>query len=962
MEHENAVVAGVGGGDHAVSHQQATQVLFVEGTDAGKMVANRRESEVADTLPTVLAAPSPAPIAPVSPAEPLMIDGSYDKVEGRQGVSLAEYEKQLKSNHLKFKKALADEYMSHFKAYNLTQLLPPNPSHSQQKATDNHVLKKIDNLFRDHHTKSGDPPDMMELLFRQVRKSTARDCWARSDPTYKVKEAERMVINKWTPDMDHQVSSPIQMQARRELWDELSEEDKDKWEAEALRQKDIVPTREMLLGAMAELWALVGDAWVARNRWYLDIRTAGIGGDGLPHYFSLGSSLPESEAYDISLRKGVADFSKVKPADVKDVPTWKSKVTMPKLGGRPLIKLSGMVLTDDKGEIVTAEDTLREAIINYMNMTFALCLVAREAGKGHPSKLNWNGMWLAGMNNYVDPQCLPPAPFVFDNPERLRDKDLQPFGMWLLKAELGQLAPENCFRWKGQQAGVARGVRWKGGAGGQTKAVEPKATNEGTDTNTGSMVIVSIEGLGTMKAAAETANDEVGRMSSGSDRDSKRALEDEESSQPGKKPWKTLTTSRAGDSAIPQILVPEVSGNSERSVEKKPVTGHKFGAKKGGGSDTDGHDASEALVVRGAPSETFQWRYGDDFKCHHDLLDWDESVVEGPMGSPVPLSARFIDGMEVRAPLVLGAQLDISAPEDTLTDGVAKIIEDTLLTSKPLPKPSIVQMLGQKNCASIFEVGGNLALFPGLRAVEFLQQYVHSVDKDPKRRSQVNLLLERYHTTLAQEAWRRWAIMSFAQSRLDADEWFGLQWRNGSRPKIIDDIVHLAARRVRPIQADEFGVPYIDVTWRQEDIRLGMESWSKEMPKTEFKRGSVLELFLWVYGLYMVAGPGGEHGTTWCKHAIEETVGWLLDLIKERELGILVQREGVLSDNPTSAGNRKKPRKTKKVEPAALLMDASVSSAVVPTKGVIHTTRKPRSKADPTNSPIHASTHLKGIS
>ncbi|KIJ48685.1 hypothetical protein M422DRAFT_247546 [Sphaerobolus stellatus SS14] len=348
-------MAGVGGGDHAVE-SPAGNPVFVEGTDAGKMVVNGRESEVADTLPTVLAAPSPAPIAPVPPAEPLMIDGNmysvslvvqwpwppfvetncpfvysvsplgvewltdwlpgYNKVEGTQ--------------------ALAHEYMSHFKTYNLTQLLPHNPSHSQQKAADNHILKKIDNLLRDSHTKSGDPPDMMELLFQQVCKSTACDCWARSDPTYKVKEAEHMVINKWTPDMDHQVSFPIQMQAWHELWNELSEEDKDKWEAEALRQKDIVPTSE---------------------------KFHAVSGEKIPDY----SSLPESEAYDISLCKGVADFSK---EDVKDVPTWKPKVAMPKLGGGPLVKLSGMVLTDDKGEIVTVKDTLREAIINYMNMTF----------------------------------------------------------------------------------------------------------------------------------------------------------------------------------------------------------------------------------------------------------------------------------------------------------------------------------------------------------------------------------------------------------------------------------------------------------------------------------------------------------------------------------------------------------------------------------------------------------------
>ncbi|KIJ23763.1 hypothetical protein M422DRAFT_56712 [Sphaerobolus stellatus SS14] len=108
----------------------------------------------------------------------------YDKVEGPQGVPLLEYEKRLKDKRLKFKKKLADDYMAHFKKYDLKKLLPPNPSQKQLKAADNRVLKKINNLLRDRHKKPGDPLDMLDLLFRHVRKTTARDCWAKSDPTY----------------------------------------------------------------------------------------------------------------------------------------------------------------------------------------------------------------------------------------------------------------------------------------------------------------------------------------------------------------------------------------------------------------------------------------------------------------------------------------------------------------------------------------------------------------------------------------------------------------------------------------------------------------------------------------------------------------------------------------------------------------------------------------------------------
>ncbi|KIJ41839.1 hypothetical protein M422DRAFT_255164 [Sphaerobolus stellatus SS14] len=256
-------------------------------------------------------------------------------------------------------------------------------------------------------------------------------------------------------------------------------------------------------------------------------------------------------------------------------------------------------------------------------------------------------------------------------------------------------------------------------------------------------------------------------------------------------------------------------------------------------------------------------------------------------------------------------------PEDS--PEIGGIIDDILVPSNPLPNPSILQMRGTKKSEQVFNsfhkrageallaittfptdlklsvlhVGGNLGLFPRLRAVEFLQRYVHNVDKDPMRLSQVDSLLQQYDATLAQEKWWRWAIMSFAQSKhthsgllykawllwmetVMQGNWFYMQWRNDLCPKIIDDISHIALRCVRPIQTDDFRVPYADNTWKNDEITDGMQAWNKEMTEAQFKIGCVLKRFLWVYGLYMIAGPGGAFAAKWCKQTVEDTACWLV--------------------------------------------------------------------------------------
>ncbi|KIJ25937.1 hypothetical protein M422DRAFT_273029 [Sphaerobolus stellatus SS14] len=1070
----------------------------------------------------------------------------YDNVEGPQGVNLAEYEKRLKGKRLQFKKDLADEFMSHFKWFDVKQTLPPNPSKAQVKKAEKRVLKKIDNMLLERFRKQGDAPDMMALLFRTIRKITACNCWAKADPSYKEREHAKMVELHWTPGMNRQTAFPIQMEAHRKLWEALSEGEQQKWEVEALKTKSIEPARADLLQAMAELWAVVGDAWVKRTGWYLEIRTAGIGEDGLPHYYQekfnlivVGregnySNMPDSHAYDMSIKKALAAFCKVKPEEVKDVATWKPKVWVPKPRGGPLVKFTGTVQLGEKGEILTGEDQLREAINNYMNMSFALCPASREGGKGRPKKPNWNRMWLQGMNNFVDSSRVPPLPFMFDNPERQGYDTLKTMAEWLLKGERGELKEEQCFRWQGQQAGAAIGVRRQVSimipcrcrklisytlrqgvedCQEDLKDVKPTpkeeegehidivlddegSTDEDNDDNDEEhvtkrprpsgdnkrpleddipskqlkpkkrkVVVVAPgddeaavgqeEKLKLMKAKV-TTKDKKHAAAAAEDDDSKTA---KEKAKKGKEDADADTVTAKGRKVAVTKKVAVAGGDVDESTQLGVETGEdvkkvaprkrqsedaaatakagsavapkkqrKGRSKRNSDSDSDVLSASEALVVDGKPSIMFDGdinKWWADFVRRRDYLDWEENVMEGPMGSPVPLSVRFIEACEVSSPSILRGKLDITAPERRVKETLSDLIEGILLPSIALPSPSILQMHASKHADEVFEllckrveevlvaivihashpvqgavlaVAGNQGLFPGLRALEFLRRYVQNVDKTAERMSVVQGLLSRYDDTLAKEAWRRWGVISFIQSQhskaglvyeawlvwmetvmrgsVSASEWFDMKWRGDNRPKIVDDILQIVVRRVRPMQPEDFGVPYADEVWSKSEVTEGMEAWSKGMTRHKFDQGSVVEVFVWAYLIYMVAGPGGKSAVGWCMDVVNNTAEWLLELSQKREPDIVEKRSNILKELPKveksgkagKVGTKERGGKVTMTADLETLADSSNPSAMAPTDEVIWAPRKPKSAQasqsvgkdkEETPKPIRSSTRLK---
>jgi hypothetical protein len=62
-------------------------------------------------------------------------------------------------------------------------------------------------------------------------------------------------------------------------------------------------------------------------------------------------------------------------------------------------------------------------------------------------------------------------------------------------------------------------------------------------------------------------------------------------------------------------------------------------------------------------------------------------------------------------------------------------------------------------------------------------------------------------------------------------------------------------------------------------VRKDMEGWSKEMDLTMFERGSVVEIWEYVYSLYVVAGFEDCANEGWCQSALRKAEDWLNEMV-----------------------------------------------------------------------------------
>ena len=107
------------------------------------------------------------------------------------------------------------------------------------------VEVKIQNLL----SLRNDPDNssnILKTLFRTVRRTAAKDLWARESPEYRKREAQAMTEEGWTADMPRQQAFPLQMRVRAALFAELSDGEREFWEKKAATTKQHEPSAYVL--------------------------------------------------------------------------------------------------------------------------------------------------------------------------------------------------------------------------------------------------------------------------------------------------------------------------------------------------------------------------------------------------------------------------------------------------------------------------------------------------------------------------------------------------------------------------------------------------------------------------------------------------------------------------------------------------------------------------------------------
>lgn len=110
-------------------------------------------------------------------------------------------------------------------------------------------------------------------------------------------------------------------------------------------------------------------------------------------------------------------------------------------------------------------------------------------------------------------------------------------------------------------------------------------------------------------------------------------------------------------------------------------------------------------------------------------------------------------------------------------------------------------------------------------------------------------------------------------------QWWDSHWEAPSPPSIVHDILQEATMPVRPVHLKNTSSSIEDVTWSLPETLTEISEWTRKMSEDVFEMGSVIEKFVYVYSLVMVAGPGGAVDDPWCHKAIEHVKGWLIHLM-----------------------------------------------------------------------------------
>ncbi|KIJ39653.1 hypothetical protein M422DRAFT_257480 [Sphaerobolus stellatus SS14] len=814
----------------------------------------------------------------------------FDKIEGPQGVDMLTYDRRLAELRFQWKKGLAESYMSHWPNFNFMAVLPPNPSQEQELTAKTIMYyDQIDNMLtKKRPCDTG--ADIIDMLFKVIHRTTAKDVWAHNDPEYKDKETKEMEVQGWTTAMDPK-------KVRKELFAGLPDDEREKRKAEAKKAKAIRMSREEILSSLPRLFALIGDAVASRTGWYVEVRSAGLGDDNQPNYFI---ELEVSKVQDQVFIAKVAKANKVEIKNLIRVPPWKPNNLPVNTNYRLKVKLRNMVAHNEEGNITIEVAELRQLLLQYMEYTYALVPAAQTGRRKTPKKPEWDIIATTEkLEEWVEPNRLPP-PFEFVTPLLMRRPRLYEVAKRIIRGELRKLEEANHFRWVGQLDGAAEIVPRRQ-AGAKRKLSSEEANSEEININEN----LSDEGDKSDTSVAAPPAKKVRKVKSSQDeppqkRGSKKTIPGNKESGKMSKGHKSRKA-KANNGEPPEASIPVVTQQSQAPCKPQSAPRpHPHPTKQGKSgdseedSDSDEESNDVAYVIHRKLPAAFngdykKWYY--DFEECRKALDW-EARESKPMGEDIIMAIRFIEATEVEEVVQLGDKLEVGVLIKTTNNEIGLLFDELMQTNLELHSPSAYRNVKD------------------WKEEQFRRWAVGSFAVSA--RSEKGVAYKR--TGHVYPAWLIYMEIVM-RGHWPTNKWFDYTWR-GARPHLVKEIAESAGLHSRNVMPEHLIVCHGASNWKRTSVVKDMKEWYSEMDEGMFLRGCVEEIFLWAYAIHMIAGPGGQGNMEWCRIAVADTTQWLKNGAEELEPSILVKREQAFKGekNKLKAGSTDKGKKAGNAE------------------------------------------------
>ncbi|KIJ43771.1 hypothetical protein M422DRAFT_253023 [Sphaerobolus stellatus SS14] len=710
---------------------------------------------------------------------------------------------------------LDTDFKKNWPDFDVTEVLGSTYSPAQLKKHEERVYKFIDNaLRRQYAASSQSPADIFTLLIQRDRKPVAYNLWASETP--EGDDAAKKMAQKepgWAIVTDH---LKIQMEMRKKLFEQLSEEEQTEWQKKANNSKNVPISEEDCIAAIPKIFGMVCDSIRKYTPFNCIILCGGKQVDGQTweewHRPSIIDPLGFTSTSNWKtivggFLHGLSKDTGVLANEIVQLPTWqRPNEYIPKV----VVRLSEILEFDVSGGMLTSEAGAREATEKYLDALWAL--VPDKNGAPHSKSVPWTLIRQKRNNlaEFVDPSRLPQGIFIFERPKEATIEDLLLFIKHIIKGENGEIPPENIFKWTNQTDGnfqlaprprkqkriyVAKG---KGKGHPEVKSFDEEHIN--------------IDDVSTSEETeAEEAEPSRGSTST------KKQAKGQASSKPKAKPSSSKAKSKArksksdGDAIkleqkaklrqpsyqSQKAHIAEPSTSRSKSKGRAVSLGNQTKRTKSSNpqnqipsssdTDSDADDVAETRVCyKGDATLLFVGQHHlwkADFEAREAMIEWEKDATLD-FGAASMESAKFVESAECFEDMQFHRILDLGHPITSLDEAVQDIIFDT---GSPLPDASDFSKV---DCSLTVEVllnrmrnaikmimnhspsgwhrwvrlGSASGVMLLLRLVEFVRRLAkhHEMVEIGDRIQRIRLTL---NGLLAKEAWRRWARASFQISK-----------------------------------------------------------------------------------------------------------------------------------------------------------------------------------------------------